>query len=171
MQALGFVRRIIGALAAGGMLAGCGGGTPWQSPAAVSPNVGTLMHAQAAEKYSTKKALLFQADEAEAAVNIYATGGLRHNPPPIATLHVAEGCPTGLAMDSSGTLYVADGVYINGDVEEYPKGSMKLKTTITDGVLGRRNDTPVGTRTRQAIKPIHRRSLCRRGVRGKSRLL
>jgi DNA-binding beta-propeller fold protein YncE len=27
-------------------------------------------------------------------------------------------------------------VYINGDVEEYPKGSMKLKTTITDGVSG-----------------------------------
>src|SRR5579864_1247945 len=43
--------------------------------------------------YSTKKSLVFVADQAQAAVNIYQTKKLGSNPASIATIHVQVGCP------------------------------------------------------------------------------
>jgi sugar lactone lactonase YvrE len=83
--------------------------------------------------YSTKKSLVFEGDQAQAAVNVYQTKNLANNPAPIATIHVASGCPYGMAMDKTGTLYVADNCGGN-DVEEYAKGSTNLSATITDGI-------------------------------------
>jgi sugar lactone lactonase YvrE len=86
-----------------------------------------------AGSYSTKKSLLFESDQTDVAVNIYQTKDLSSNPAPIASIHVAAGCPYGVARDKKGTVYVADNCSGN-DVEEYPKGSTTLKTTITDGI-------------------------------------
>jgi hypothetical protein len=83
--------------------------------------------------YSTRRSLVFEGDQAQAAVNIYKTGKLPSNPAPLATIHVAAGCPYGMATDKNGTLYVADNCGGN-DVEEYAKGSTTLKTKITNGV-------------------------------------
>ena len=83
--------------------------------------------------YSTKKSLIFEGDQAEAAVNIYQTKKVASNPAPIATIHVAAGCPYGMAADKSGTIYVADNCGGN-DVELYGKGSTTLQSTITNGI-------------------------------------
>ncbi|HVN68544.1 MAG TPA: hypothetical protein VMU38_02680 [Candidatus Binatia bacterium] len=83
--------------------------------------------------YSTKKSLVFEADQDQAAVNVYQTKALPKNPAPIASIDVSAGCPYGLVADKSGTIYVADNCGGN-DVEEFPKGSTTLKTTITDGI-------------------------------------
>ncbi|MGC2405322.1 MAG: hypothetical protein WA431_02840 [Candidatus Cybelea sp.] len=83
--------------------------------------------------YSTKKSLVFESDQDELAVNIYATAKLAGNPAPIATIHVSAGCPYGLAVDKKGALYVADNCGGN-DVELYPKGSTTMKSSITDGI-------------------------------------
>ena len=94
-------------------------------------------HESASGKYPTKKSLLFEGDQDEAAVNIYKTADLASNPAPIASIHNAHGCPYGLAANKKGTIYVADncpsGSFL-GDVEEFPKGSTTLKTTITNGI-------------------------------------
>ncbi len=129
-------------------IAGCSGGTFSQSPSLAPqtanavvhrgvpfalPMMRTLVRPQTSGTYSTKKSLVFEGDQEEAAVNIYQTSALPKNPSPIATIHVQTGCPYGLAADSSGTLYVADNC-ATGDVEEYPKGSTTMKTAITDGI-------------------------------------
>ena len=130
------------------VIAGCSGGTLSQSPSLASqaanafvhrgvpfalPMLRTMIHPESAGKYSTKKSLVFEGDQEEVAVNIYQTAALAKNPAPIATIHVQTGCPYGLVTDKSGTLYVADNC-ATGDVEEYPKGSTKMKRAITDGV-------------------------------------
>lgn len=130
------------------LIAGCSGNTLSQSPSLGSPAANAFVHRgvpvalpmlhtmirpQTSSKYSTKKSLVFEGDQEEAAVNIYQTAALISNPAPIATIHVATGCPYGLAMDKSGTLYVADNCAV-GDVEEYAKGSTKMKTAITNGI-------------------------------------
>jgi DNA-binding beta-propeller fold protein YncE len=130
-------------------IAGCSGGTAGQAPSLVQSNasssfihrgvpfipgfVHNVVHRETGSSYPTKKSLVFEGDQAEAAVNIYQTAALASNPAPIATIHVAQGCPYGLALDKKGTLYVADNCF-SGDVEEYAKGSTTLKTTITDGI-------------------------------------
>ncbi len=83
--------------------------------------------------YATGASLVFEADQSEQAVNVYQTADLTANPGPIATIHVLNGCPYGLAMDRKGTLYVADNCSGN-DIEEYPKGSTTEKVILTDGV-------------------------------------
>ena len=77
--------------------------------------------------YATRKSLVFEGDQAEAAVNIYQTKKLTSNPAPIATIHVSVGCPYGLVSDKKGTIYVADNCGGN-DVELYPKGSTTMKS-------------------------------------------
>jgi DNA-binding beta-propeller fold protein YncE len=130
------------------LVAGCSGGTLSQSPSLglqtanavvhrgvpmALPMLHTMIRPQTSGKYSTKKSLVFEGDQAEAAVNVYQTAALASNPAPIATIHVATGCPYGLAMNKSGTLYVADNCAV-GDVEEYSKGSTTMKAAITDGI-------------------------------------
>jgi hypothetical protein len=83
--------------------------------------------------YQTRKSLVFEADQTEAAVNIYPTDKFGHNPAPVATIHVARGCPYGMAVDKTGTIYVADWCGGN-DVELYKKGSTTLSSTITEGI-------------------------------------
>jgi sugar lactone lactonase YvrE len=83
--------------------------------------------------YATNASLVFEADQDEAAVNVYQTADLTADPGPIATMHVLNGCPYGLATDKKGTIYVADNCSGN-DVEEFPKGSTTEKTAITDSV-------------------------------------
>jgi hypothetical protein len=88
-------------------------------------------------KYPTKKSLVFEGDQDAFAVNIYQTADLASNPPPIAVIHVAQGCPYGVTADKKGTIYVADNcptASFFGDVEEYAKGSTTLKKTITQGI-------------------------------------
>jgi serine/threonine-protein kinase len=77
--------------------------------------------------------LVFEADLDQEDVNIYRASDLSKNPPPFATLHTETGCPSGLAADKNGTLYVSDQCDAN-DVEEFPKGSTIEKTVITDGL-------------------------------------
>lgn len=129
-------------------VAGCSGGTLSQSPSLASqtanavvhkgvpmalPMLHTMVRPQTSGNYSTKKSLVFEGDQDEAAVNVYQTAALSSNPAAIATIHVAIGCPYGLAMDKSGTLYVADNC-APGDVEEYAKGSTTMKAAITNGI-------------------------------------
>jgi hypothetical protein len=106
-------------------------------PVAPAVALGAFHHESGSGKYPTKKSLLFEGDQDEAAVNIYKTADLASNPAPIASIHAAHGCPYGLATDKKGTIYVADNCpsgSFTGDVEEYSKGSTTLKTTITDGI-------------------------------------
>jgi hypothetical protein len=128
-------------------IAGCGSGSAGQTPSTFQANSAfvhrgvpfvpgfrhTVVSRSAGATYSTRKSLIFEGDQDEAAVNIYKTKSVSSNPAPIATIHVANGCPYGLATDKKGTLYVADNCF-SGDVEEYPKGSTTLKTTITTGI-------------------------------------
>ena len=131
------------------LIAGCTGGTLSQAPSVVSQAAHGVVHSgvpfaiptlralirpdKKSGNYSSKKSLVFEGDQLEAAVNIYKTAALSSNPAPIATIHVAAGCPYGMAMNKKGTLYVADNCGGN-DVEEYSKGSTTLKTKITDGI-------------------------------------
>jgi hypothetical protein len=128
-------------------IAGCSGGMTSQTNSLPSQNAGAFVHhglpfappmlrstvSHNTGGYPTNKSLVFEADYAEKAVNIYQTAHLADNPPPIATIHVAAGCPYGMGTDKEGTLYVADNCGGN-DVEEYAKGSTTLKTTITNGI-------------------------------------
>ncbi|HEX3368570.1 MAG TPA: hypothetical protein VHS56_03260, partial [Candidatus Cybelea sp.] len=119
------------------VLSGCGGAN---APAAGAGVAGagmpftTLPRARFPARpdhhaYSTKRSLLFEADLVEDAVNVYQVKALTKNPNPIAQIHVQAGCPDGLAMDKTGTLYVA--TECNGnDIEEYPKGSSTEKLAI-----------------------------------------
>jgi sugar lactone lactonase YvrE len=92
-----------------------------------------VMRHSAQPAFPTRKSLVFEADQAEAAVNIYKTKALPSNPAPIAMIHVAAGCPYGMAVDKTGKIYVADNCGGN-DVEEYAKGSTTLSSTITSGI-------------------------------------
>jgi len=83
--------------------------------------------------YSTKKSLLFESDFSTGAVNIYQTSALSGNSGPIAGItEPAGGCPYDMAMNKKKTLFLVDSCL--GQVEEYPKGSTTLATTITDGL-------------------------------------
>lgn len=93
----------------------------------------SALRASVSSTYSTRRSLVFESDQAEAAVNIYQTKKIASNPAPIATIHAQHGCPYGLAADKSGTLYVADNCGGN-DVEEYAKGKTTMTTSITNGI-------------------------------------
>jgi DNA-binding beta-propeller fold protein YncE len=128
-------------------LAACSGGTA-QTPSAPSQNASAFVgrgvpflppmlravrRDAGSGTYPIKNSLVFEGDQLEASVNIYVTKALPNNPAPIATIHVAAGCPYGMARDKSGTLYVADNCGGN-DVEEYAAGSTTLLKTITNGI-------------------------------------
>jgi len=76
---------------------------------------------------------VFEGDQQEAAVNVYASGALQSNPAPIANFKVPVGCPYGMAMDKTGTLYVATNCGGN-TVEKYPKGKTSPSGAITTGI-------------------------------------
>ncbi|HEV3092131.1 MAG TPA: hypothetical protein VGX91_11900 [Candidatus Cybelea sp.] len=88
--------------------------------------------------YRYHRRLVFESDDLQKAVNVYAASALAKNPMPIATIDVQRGCPTGLAMDQTGTLYVLDACNGN-DIEQYPPGRTTPSVTITNGV-----NSPIG---------------------------
>jgi hypothetical protein len=81
--------------------------------------------------YTADRSLIFEADQYGEAVNIYRTVDARKDEPPITQIPTG-GDPFGLAMDKSGTLYVAQ--YEGWSVSEYPKGQTIATKTITDGL-------------------------------------
>lgn len=83
--------------------------------------------------FSTKKSLMYASDFSSYTVNIFETKQLSEgDPTPIATItEPSGGCPYDMALDKKGTLYLGDQCL--NQVEEYPKGSTTLKTTITNG--------------------------------------
>lgn len=86
--------------------------------------------------YPTSKTLIFEGaytgQSTPWVINIYEANKVKQNPAPIATITDALDDPYALAMDSSGTLYVAN--LLNSTVTEYPKGQTMHTLTITNGV-------------------------------------
>jgi hypothetical protein len=90
-------------------------------------------HAVHAAGYPTNKSLLFESDFSTGAVNVYQVSALSGNPGPIASItEPAGGCPYDMTMSRNKTLFLVDSCLMQ--VEEYPKGSTTLGTTITDGL-------------------------------------
>jgi len=88
--------------------------------------------------YPTNQQLLFVSENVGTGhVGIYLAKSLKKNREPIAEITDAIATPYGLAMDSSGTLYVADNP--ESAITEYPKGQTTHSVTITDGL-----DSPLG---------------------------
>lgn len=103
-------------------------GVPFALPVARS------YHSRAASpNYETRSSLVFEGDQSELAINIYQLKNVPINAAPIASIHVAAGCPYDMVGDQKGTLYVADNCGGN-DVEEYPKGSTTESVAITNGI-------------------------------------
>jgi DNA-binding beta-propeller fold protein YncE len=117
-------RRMV-ALAACAVAAGCGGA---QRQIVVPASRHVISPA-----YPTATSMLFVADRAEAAIDVYQTFDLAYDPAPVASILVANGCPYGMAMDKTGMLYVADNCGGN-DVEECDKGTTTPVKRITDGI-------------------------------------
>lgn len=129
------------------VVAGCSGGAPSQTSPPLNganafvhrgvpfmpPALHSFFSRGVSPTYPTRKSMVFEGDQEEAAVNIYKTHALTNNPAPVASIHVQAGCPYGLARDMKGTIYVADNCGGN-DVEEYAKGSTTMKTKITNGI-------------------------------------
>jgi hypothetical protein len=106
-------------------------GLPGGIRIAVSPAV--IRQAIRAANYPTKKSLLFESNFSNKAVNIYKTAAIPGNPAPIATIaEPSGGCPYGMAVNKTKTLYLADSCL--SQIELYPKGSTTMKSTITDGI-------------------------------------
>lgn len=115
-------------------LAGCSGvmsGAPQQSLAPGSSSLRTM-----SGSYPTSQTLIFEGAYNSGTnpwlINIYEAGKIAKNPSPIATITDSLDDPYSLAMDSSGTLYVAN--LLNSTVTEYPRGQTTHSVTITDGV-------------------------------------
>ncbi len=96
------------------------------------PGRGAALNNAAPPTYETRKSLLFEGEQNKGVVNVYRLKDVVENAPPIAEIQVA-GCPLGLAMDSKGTLYVADDCQTN-EVEEFPAGSTVASAVITNGI-------------------------------------
>ena len=92
--------------------------------------------AVAAPTYPTSTTLIFEGayDQGSSPwlINVYQADKIKKNPAPIATITDALDDPYALAMDSSGTLYVAN--FLNSTVTEYPRGKKAHNATITDGI-------------------------------------
>ncbi len=88
--------------------------------------------------YPTNQQLLFVSENVGTGhIGIYLAKSLKRNREPIAEITDAIATPYGLALDSSGTLYVADNP--ESAITEYPKGQTTHSVTITDGL-----DSPLG---------------------------
>jgi DNA-binding beta-propeller fold protein YncE len=120
-------------------IAGCGGaatappGQPY-TPAGTA-TADNLLPQSIHGTYRATKSLVFVSDAHERSINVYETAKLSENPQPIAKIYPpGYAAPYGLAIDETGTLYVADNG--NNAVELYKKGSTTLSSTITDGIGG-----------------------------------
>ncbi len=117
-------------LAVSALVAVCGCAAP---PSALyEPGRGAAPSNAAPPAYETRNSLLFEGEQNKDVVNVYRLKDVAENAPRIAKIHVG-GCPVGLAMDSKGTLYVADDCQTN-DVEEFSAGSTVESAVITKGI-------------------------------------
>ena len=125
-------RPAFAAIAAVALLAGCGGSQPpIGAPGAMPQTAAMTTRRPVHPDYPADRLLIFEADQYEDAVNIYRTADAGKDAAPFAQIP-AGGDPYGLAMDKSGTLYVAQ--YESWSVSEYPKGQTTATTIITDGL-------------------------------------
>lgn len=129
----------IAALFAG--MYGCSGGSAVNPATQAPPSAAKAFVREALGKaatYPTNQMLLFVGENVGTGhVGIYLGKSLKHNREPIAEITDAIATPYGMAMDSSGTLYVADNP--ESAITEYPKGQTTHSVTITDGL-----DSPLG---------------------------
>lgn len=127
------------ALAATLLAAGCAGaGAPYSAaPLSLTRTAGDSRR-PLSTTYPTNQQLLFVSENVGTGhVGIYLAKTLKKNREPIAEITDAIATPYGLALDSSGTLYVADNP--ESAITEYPKGQTTHTVTITDGL-----DSPLG---------------------------
>jgi hypothetical protein len=86
-----------------------------------------------AATYPTDQTLLFVGEDIGTGhVGVYLAKDLKKNPEPVAEITDSVSSPYGMAVDSSGTLYVADNS--DSQITEYPKGQTTVSATITDGI-------------------------------------
>ncbi|HEY5094130.1 MAG TPA: hypothetical protein VII69_03330 [Candidatus Eremiobacteraceae bacterium] len=83
--------------------------------------------------YPTTSLLLFESDSNLQQVAIYKHKKIPSNSAPIATITDGIVCPTGMAMDKAGRLYVTNNCG-ESTITEYPKGHTNHTVTITDGI-------------------------------------
>lgn len=125
------------------LIAGCSvASNPGSSGQSLTPFGGARgPRAATGTTYPTSKTLIFEgaynSGTSPYLINIYDAGKIKRNPAPIATITDSLDDPYALAMDSSGTLYVANS--LNSTVTEYPRGQTTHDATITDGL-----DSPDG---------------------------
>ena len=108
-----------------------------QTPVIQGPGVQSRSHAvtqTGTGRYKIGKHTLVEADVADNIVNVYdiSEKQLKKNPAPIASISDSLDQPYGVALDSSGDLYVAN--YGNSTVTVYPRGGTKHSSTITTGL-------------------------------------
>ena len=108
-----------------------------QTPVIQGPGVQSRSHAvtqTGTGHYKIGKHTLVEADVADNIVNVYdiSEKQLKKNPAPIASISDSLDQPYGVALDSSGDLYVAN--YGNSTVTVYPRGGTRHSSTITTGL-------------------------------------
>jgi hypothetical protein len=150
------IRRMLGTTAAILFIAGCSSGTssvapgshansPTQSkihipagyrafpgPAVAGPLIVPIAHANRHGYFSAAASnkILYVADAASNVVNLYDPSV--PNPSPIGSISSGLDVPIGVAIDSSGTIYVVN--IANNTVTEYLHGSITPSFTITSGM-------------------------------------
>src|SRR5471032_2664285 len=83
--------------------------------------------------YPTTSLLLFVSDSDLQQVEIYSHKKIPANSAPIATITDGIVCPTNMAMDKAGRLYVTNNCG-ESTITEYPKGHTHHTVTITNGI-------------------------------------
>ncbi len=138
---LTFARGIFGGAAAALLIGGCGGGSPATAPAGYRVMAGpavvgpvTVRVASQIKRHGyilrTTAKVLYVADPQNDRVVLYDP--TMPNPSPIGQITAGMSFPSGLAVDKSGTLYVAN--QGNGTVTEYLAGKTKVFFKITSGL-------------------------------------
>lgn len=114
------------------LLSGCGGTTPAGPTTFSVPTTSSRMQIAPNEIASatTVASKLFVSDYSANAVRIYSA--YRGNQPPIGSITNGIAGPIGLAVDSSGTLYVTNSS--NNTITEYPRGATSPIVTISNGL-------------------------------------
>src|SRR5579864_8144684 len=117
--------------ASAAFLTACGGTTP-AGPTFSVPTTSSRMQIASNEiaPATTVASKLFVSDYAGNAIRIYSA--YRGNQPPIGSITNGIAGPIGLAVDSSGTLYVTNSS--NNTITEYPRGATTPGVTISNGL-------------------------------------
>ena len=121
---------------AAALLAGCGGSQPpIGAPGALPQSREIVTHAQRGGSYKTTPPLLYVANATytDDGVNVFRAAGKDRSS--LVTITDGVEDPTGVCIDSVGTLYVTNDPNSGpGWISEYPLGKTAPTTTITDGI-------------------------------------